>query len=166
MGPDQLGLLNTVAVLFGVPVPFLSGYVMDRFGRRAVIAPGFGLYAIAVAIMSLTAFFPLPVSFFLFTYVLVQAAAGTTGGTMQVLGSDLSPPQNRGRFFAIWRLFAQLASTAAPAAYAFLAEHAGYGIAFLYLSACAMFVVIAVVGVLGNTMHRADQTDRVAPGSS
>lgn len=159
MGPDQLGLLNTVAILFGIPVPFLTGYLMDRFGRRAVIAPGFGAYAIAVAIMSLTAFFPLPMSFFLFTYVLVQASAGTTGGTMQVLGSDLSPPNNRGRFFGIWRLIAQLGATAAPAAYAFLAEHAGYGVAFLYLSACAVVVVIAVAGVLGNTMKQADQTD-------
>ena len=160
MRPAELGLLNTIAIMFGIPVPFLTGYLMDRFGRRAVIAPGFASYAIAVAIMSLTAFFPLPMSFFLASYVLVQATAGTTGGTMQVLGTDLSPATNRGRFFAIWRMIAQAGALVSPAAYAYLAEHVSYGVGFLYLSACATVVVIGVTRVLGNTMARADQADR------
>ncbi|MGH8055812.1 MAG: MFS transporter, partial [Candidatus Entotheonellia bacterium] len=37
MGPERLGLLNTAAIVFGLPVPFLTGYLMDRFGRRSVI---------------------------------------------------------------------------------------------------------------------------------
>src|SRR5205823_12580070 len=110
MRPGELGLLNTIAIVFGIPVPFLTGYLMDRFGRRAVIAPGFASYGVALVIMSLTAFFPLPMSFFLASYVLVQATAGTTGGTMQVLGTDLAPATNKGRFFAIWRSLAQAGS--------------------------------------------------------
>jgi len=162
MQPNELGLLNTIAIMFGIPVPFLTGYLMDRFGRRAVIAPGFAAYAIAVALMSLTAFFPLPMSFFLATYVLVQATAGTTGGTMQVLGTDLSPRANRGRFFAIWRMIAQIGATISPAVYAFLAEKAGFGIAFVYLSLCAVGVVIGVGGVLGDTLAKAEQADKEA----
>jgi MFS family permease len=151
MGPGELGLLNTIAILFGIPVPFLTGYLMDKFGRRAVIAPGFAAYAIAVALMSLTAFFPLPTSYFLATYVLVQATAGTTGGTMQVLGTDLSPQENRGRFFGIWRTIAQLGATVAPAIYGLIAEHVGFGFAFLYLSLCAVGVVFGLSRVLGDT---------------
>jgi MFS family permease len=154
MTPGELGRLNTAAVAVGLPVPFLTGYFMDRFGRRAVIAPGFASYAAALAIMSLTAFFPLPVTFFLVTYVLVQATAGTTGGTMQVLGADLSPAVNRGRFFAIWRMIAQLAAAISPAAYAFIAEHVSYGVGFLYLSAWAVVVVLGVGWVLGDTRTR------------
>ncbi len=160
MRPGELGLLNTIAILFGIPVPFLTGYLMDRFGRRAVIAPGFVAYAAALVIMSLTAFFPLPMSFFLASYVLVQATAGTTGGTMQVLGTDLSPASNKGRFFAIWRMLAQAGALAAPAAYAYLAEHVSYGVGFLYLAGCATLVVIGVTRVLGNTMARADLAER------
>jgi MFS family permease len=151
MGPGELGLLNTIAIMFGIPVPFLTGYLMDKFGRRAVIAPGFAAYGIAVALMSLTAFYPLPMSYFLATYVLVQATAGTTGGTMQVLGTDLSPRENRGRFFAIWRTIAQLGATVAPAIYGWLAEHAGFGIAFVYLALCATVVVLGLSRVLGDT---------------
>jgi MFS family permease len=164
MRPGELGILNTIAIMFGIPVPFLTGYLMDRLGRRAVIAPGFVLYAVSLVIMSLTAFFPLPVSFFLATYVLVQAAAGTTGGTMMVLGTDLSPGTNKGRFFAVWRMLAQAGALAAPAAYAYLAEHVSYGVGFLYLAACSTIVVLGVTRVLGNTLARADAAER--PGAS
>src|SRR5207237_1318628 len=133
-----------------------TGYLMDRFGRRAVIAPGFAAYGIALVVMSLTAFFPLPMSFFLASYVLVQASAGPTGGTMQVLGTDLAPATNKGRFFATWRMLAQAAALVAPAAYAYIAEHVSYGVGFLYLAACAGLVVLGVTRVLGNTMKEAD----------
>ncbi len=154
MGPGELGLLNTIAILFGIPVPFLTGWLMDKFGRRAVIAPGFAAYGIAVALMSLTAFYPLPMSYFLATYVLVQATAGTTGGTMQVLGADLSPQENRGRFFAIWRTIANIGAAVSPAIYGLIAEHAGFGIAFLYLSLCAVGVVLGLSRVLGDTQAK------------
>jgi len=154
MGPGELGLLNTIAIAFGIPVPFLTGYLMDRFGRRAVIAPGFAAYAIAVALMSLTAFYPLPMSYFLATYVMVQAAAGTTGGTMQVLGTDLSPRENRGRFFAIWRTIAEIGATISPAIYGVIVEHAGFGVAFLYLSLCAIGVVFGLSRVLADTQAK------------
>jgi MFS family permease len=130
---------------------------MDRFGRRAVIAPGFASYAAALIVMSLGAFFPLPVGFFVVSYILVQATAGTTGGTMQVLGADLSPTVNRGRFFAIWRMIAQLAAALAPAGFAFVAEHVSYGVGFLYLSAWACVVVFAVGWVLGDTRQSSAQ---------
>jgi len=160
VGPAVLGLLNTAAIVVGIPVPFLIGYLLDRYGRRAVIAPGFVAYAVAVTIMSLTAFFPLPFTFFLASYVLVQATQGTTGGTMQVLGTDLSPPFGKGRFFAIWRLIAQVGGTVTPAIFTYLAEHVSYGVGFLYLAACAIVVAVGVAVVLGDTLARADRTDR------
>jgi MFS family permease len=159
LGPERLGLLNTAAIVCGLPVPFLTGYLMDRFGRRSVIVPGFTVYALAVILMALTAFFPLPVTFFLVTYVLVLATQGTTGGSLQVLGTDLAPPFARGRFFAIWRPIAQLGSTVTPAIFAFIAKHAGYGYGFLYLAGCALVVAVGVGTVLGDTLAQHDQKD-------
>jgi MFS family permease len=79
---------------------------------------------------------------------------------MQVLGTDLSPTSNKGRFFAIWRMLAQTGALAAPVAYAYIAEHVSYGVGFLYLAACSSVVVIGVTRVLGNTMARADEAER------
>jgi MFS family permease len=164
VGPAVLGMLNTAAIVVGIPVPFLTGYLMDRFGRRTVIAPGFLAYATAVTLMSLTAFFPVPFTYFLVTYVLVQATQGTTGGTMQVLGTDLSPPFGKGRFFAIWRSIAQVGGTITPAIYTLIAERISYGVGFLYLAGCAIVVAVGVAVVLGDTLKQADKSDRQAAG--
>jgi len=130
-----------------------------------VIVPGFTSYAIAAILMSLTAFFPLPFAFFLVTYVLVQATQGTTGGTMQVLGADLSPGVARGRFFAIWRSIAFGAGAVSPAVFAFVADYLGYGVGFVYLAGCALFTAFCVGRVLGDTMARADrgEPEQVSP---
>ena len=162
VGPQTLGLLNTASILFGIPVPFLTGWLMDKFGRRSVIVPGFSSYAFSVILMSMTAFMPetFPFTMFLVTYVLVQATQGTTGGTMQVLGTDLSPRFARGRFFAIWRTISQLGSTITPAIFAFMSERFGYGVGFVYLACCALVVASGVGLVLGNTLKSADQADR------
>jgi MFS family permease len=73
---------------------------------------------------------------------------------MQVLGTDLSPQENRGRFFAIWRTIAQLGATVSPAIYGLIAEHVGFGIAFLYLSLCAVGVVLGLSRVLRDTQAK------------
>ncbi len=156
VGPQLLGLLNTASVVFGLPVPFITGYLMDKFGRRSVIVPGWASYAVAVIVMSFTSFLSLPLTFFLGAYILVQMTQGTVGGTMQVLGTDLAPAFARGRFFAIWRLIAQLGATISPALFAFFAEWQGYGSGFIYLAVCALLVSVLAQTFLGNTMARAD----------
>lgn len=166
MGPDTLGLISTAAVLFGLPVPFLSGWLMDRFGRRWVIVPGFGSYGVALVLMALTAFLPVPMAFFVVTYVLVQATMGTTGGTIQVLGVDLAPAFARGRFFAIWRTIAQIGGTLSPALFAFIAETVGYGAGFLFLAGCAAVVAIGVGVALGDTLTRHDKAEAEAKAAA
>jgi MFS family permease len=144
----QLGLLNSVAALVGLPVPFIAGYLMDRYGRRSVIVPGFAFYGTSVALMALTGFFGLSFEAFALGYLLVQFSQGTIGGTMQVLGTDMAPAFARGRFFAIWRLIAQFGSTITPGVFALLAERVSYGVAFVYLAVCAYLVALLVGTVL------------------
>jgi MFS family permease len=162
VGPQTLGLISTAAVLFGLPVPFLSGWLMDKFGRRWVIVPGFSSYGISLVLMALTAFLPVPFSVFVITYVLVQATAGTTGGTIQVLGVDLAPSFARGRFFAIWRTLAQLGGTVSPGVFALIADKVSYGAGFLFLAASSAVVAIGVGVFLGDTLARHDRAEREA----
>ncbi len=165
MGPATLGVLSTVAIVFGIPVPFLSGYLMDKFGRRSVIVPGFSLFAIALVLMSFTSFASLPIEYFMVMYVVVQATQGVTGGTMQVLGADLSPTTGRGKFFGIWRMISQIGAAITPAIFAFIADTFGYGSGFIYLALCAGGVALGVGAVLGDTLARHDREDREKSGN-
>lgn len=156
LGPETLGLMATAAIVFGIPVPFITGWAMDKFGRKSVIVPGFASYGISVFLMALTAFFEMPFAAFVAIYVMVQATQGTTGGTMQVLGTDLSPAGARGRFFAIWRMISAFGGTVSPAVFAIIAERAGFGMGFIFLGMCAFMVSIGVAFVLGDTLKHAD----------
>jgi sugar phosphate permease len=81
---------------------------------------------------------------------------------MQVLGTDLSPTFGRGKFFAIWRTIAQFGATITPGIFAYISEHAGYGMGFLYLAACSIIVAVGVGVVLGDTLARHDRADAEA----
>jgi MFS family permease len=160
MDVQTLGVLSTIAIVFGVPVPFINGILMDKFGRRSVIVPSFSAFAIALVLMSFTSFASMPVEYFMVMYVLVQATQGMGGGTMQVLGGDLSPSSGRGKFFGIWRGISQIGAMITPAIFAFIADTMGYGSGFIYLALCAGGVALGVGVVLGDTLARHDREDR------
>ena len=151
VSPTTLGLMNTVSSVVGLPVPFVTGYLMDKFGRRSVIVPGFAFYGGSVLVMAFTAYGEFPFLIFAAAYVAVQFTIGSVGGTMQVLGTDMAPAVARGRFFAIWRLIAQLGSTVTPGIFALLSERINYGAGFVYLSLSAFVVATLVGAVLGDT---------------
>ena len=139
---------------------------MDKFGRRSVIVPGFAFYASSSVLMALSAFNHLPFELFALGFVLVQFSQGTVGGTMQVLGTDMAPSFARGRFFAIWRMVAQLAATITPAIFALLSEHLGYGTGFMYLAVCAYLVAFLVGWVLKDTRKVAEEREAAAKAAN
>ncbi len=137
-----LGLMNTASIIIGLPVPFLTGWIMDRFGRKAVAVPSFLAYGTALVLMAGSAFFPAGNGFlfFLLSYGLVQFTQGTTMGTGQILAADAAPPYGRGRYFAVWRLIGSAGSAASPGVFGLIAEHVSYSLAFLDLALSAFMV--------------------------
>ena len=47
LGPIQIGELATIAAIITLPIGFLAGWLMDRFGRKLTMVPGFAGVAIA-----------------------------------------------------------------------------------------------------------------------
>lgn len=162
LGPETLGVLNTVSALAGLPTPFITGWLMDRYSRKAVIIPSYALYGMSMVLAAMTAFLAAPLLPFALTYIFVQACLGTTSGTMQILGSDRAPAFARGRFFAVWRLVGQLASTVSPALFAVVAEVGSYGAAFLTLAAFSLVVPVLVAGPLRDNVAQAPSSARTA----
>lgn len=145
--PEVLGLMNSVAGMLSLPIPFVTGQIMDRRGRKSIIVPGFAFFAASLIAMAVTAFLGMPFEAFLAAFIVVSGTVSVTSGTMQVLGADLAPAFARGRFFSIWRLIAQAGMALSPALFGIVAGGLGYGAAFLSFSATA-FAVVLLVGMV------------------
>jgi MFS family permease len=142
--PQAIGLMATGVSAIHIPISLASGYVMDHFGRKATLVPGFSLLAGALILIAVFAWLELPVHFFLLAYFLVHAANGITGGNMQTLGSDIAPPNARGRFYGVSQTMSHAGSPFSTTAFALLAKAGGYWAAFVFLSltsAVAAFVI-------------------------
>ncbi len=145
VGPETIGFMAGAAGAIGIPITLLAGTVMDRYGRKASIIPGFTLITLALGIMVATAAFGWPFPVFVAIFLIVQGALTVTSGNLQVLGSDLAPAAARGRFFGVWQTVNQMGSVLSPSGFALLAETAGAPAGFAYL-ALASFLVVVLIG--------------------
>jgi MFS family permease len=138
VGIGELAWITTIAGVTAIPIVFSTGAIMDRFGRKKTVVPGFALLALTLAFISFTAYAGLPLETYVLGFVAMQAAQNITSGNMQVIGSDIAPAESRGTFFGVWRLIGEVGQVASPVAYAFFAESSGYGTAFAFLGVTAI----------------------------
>ena len=155
VAPDELGYIAAITGVTGVPMAFLMGHLMDRFGRRATIIPGQTLLGVTFGLMAITAFVHSPFPLFVVALALVQFAQSVTFGSMQTLGTDVAPPHARGQFLGVWRLMAEIGSLLSPSLFAVVAEVAGYGWAFLVPGVAGVLTAVLVATQVTETLRRA-----------
>jgi MFS family permease len=141
-----IGLIFGVAVVAGLPMQLIGGYVLDRVGRRGVLIlsicasialyEGFALsqdLALLVAVIVIEAVFGWPL------YLLASNA----------MVADLTPPQRRMEGYGITRTAVHCGALLGPVLGALLLRgDASYRLAFGVGGAiCAVFLVMAVVAV-------------------
>jgi len=107
---DQIGFIVSLSVAVDFSLFFVSGWLMDKYGRKFAIVPCFGIQALGMAIVPLTASF----GGLLFAAILIGFGNGLGSGTMMTLGADLSPDDSRGEFLGVWRLIGDLGATSGP----------------------------------------------------
>jgi MFS family permease len=144
VGPATLGLMGTANSLITLPIGFATGWIMDRFGRKMTLVPGFSGVFVTAIFIGMMAAVDAPFYLFLVAYFLLHASQAVTSGNMQVLGSDLAPERARGRFFAVWRMFGEGGSAISPIIFAWIAVAASYAAAFTFVGISALTVALII----------------------
>ena len=139
LGAQGLGALATTGSIVGIPITLWCGYLMDRYGRKTTMVPGFFLMALGWFFLAASAQWHWSLTLFVAGYLWIHGGHAVTSGSMQVLGTDMAPALARGRFFGFWRMVGEIGSLISPALFGFVAEHAGYG------SAIAMTGLFALI---------------------
>lgn len=107
---DQASLIIGVAGALDFAMFYLSGQIMDRFGRAFAAVPtliGLGLTHLIVGIATDS-------TTFLLLALLMSVANGLGSGVIMVLGADLAPKDKRNEFLASYRLLVDFGDAAAP----------------------------------------------------
>lgn len=159
IGPQTLGLLAAVSGALGLPLTWASGRLMDRFGRRATLVPGFSLLTVALGALTTGAVVHWPFEGYVAAFLFTKMTMSSTSGSMQVVSSDFAPERGRGTFFGVWQLVGQIGLLISPALFAVMSQSVGYGAAFATLG--AMSAATAVI--LWRQIKRLAQTPRPRP---
>lgn len=149
-----IGILATAASAMSLPIGFLAGWLLDRFGRKATMVPGFTGVTVAMLLLAATAFFQMSLVWYVITFLAGVAAQSLTGGSIQTIGADVAPSQARGMFLGLWRFTGQVGQTISPILFALLAEQTGYGSSFVFVAVAAGVTALLLVTVIPETRAR------------
>jgi MFS family permease len=152
-GAQVLGGLATVGTIIGIPITFAAGYLMDRFGRKVTMVPGFMLITLGIFYLAASAAMGWGIATFIAGFLWIQATGSITAGSMQVLGADMAPAAGRGRFFGFWRLINQGGALISPAAFAWIAERQGYSTGFIIFGFSALATTLLLAFTVTETVN-------------
>lgn len=151
LGPKQIGYLATAGAVLSWPIGFISGWMMDRFGRKRTMVPGFVGVAIAMTALAASAFLQLSLAWYVALFLFGVALQAMTGGSIQTVGADVAPPEARGTFLGIWRFTGQGGNALSPIIFALLADQVNYGTSFLFTAASAAVVAFLLIRYVPET---------------
>ncbi|HXQ51425.1 MAG TPA: MFS transporter [Stellaceae bacterium] len=151
LGPREIGYLATGAACLSLPIGFTGGWMMDRFGRKRTMVPGFVGVTFAMAALAASAFLHLSLAWYVVLFLLGVALQALTGGSIQTVGADVAPPEARGTFLGLWRFTGQGGNALSPIMFALLADGVNYGSAFLFIAVSAATVAFLLIRFVPET---------------
>ena len=119
---------------------YVSGQIMDRFGRLWSAIPGLIGLATGHLVLALTHDLPDADLWFTVVAVLFGVANGITSGVILTLGADLAPKANPAPFLGAYRTIADAGAAAAPLVVAAVTS---------IVSIAAASATMGVVGLIG-----------------
>lgn len=124
---------------------FVSGLVMDRFGRLWAVVPSLILMGAGFATLAATHDGGAALAGLLVGAGLLAVANGMSSGILMTLGADLADRMNPAPFLGAWRLTTNAGAAVAPLGIAALIQAASIVTAgFALVATCAVGVVVLV----------------------
>jgi MFS family permease len=151
LGPIEIGYLATGASILSLPIGFIAGWMMDRFGRKRTMVPGFTGVAVAMVALAVSAFIPLGLGWYVVLFYLSVVMQSLTGGSIQTVGADVAPPEARGRFLGLWRFTGQSGMTLSPIIFVLISEYLGYSTSFFFTALSAAAVAALLIRYVPET---------------
>lgn len=141
--PEQAALVIGVSAAVDFALFYVSGQVMDRFGRLWSAIPGITGLAIGHLVLAFTHDVPAAVAWFTGVALLFGVANGLSSGVILTLGADLAPKANPAPFLGAYRTIGDAGQAVAPLVVA--------GVTSL-VSIMAAAATMGVVGLIGAAM--------------
>jgi MFS family permease len=144
LGPGQIGVaLGTISII-GLTLAYPSGALVDRFGRKLVIAPSTFLTGIALILF---AFVP-NWEWFLGAAVVWATSSGISGAAQGAYAADVSPVGRTASALGTYRMVGEAGYVAGPLLLGFLSDVGSARLAYfvaaiLVVSAGIAFAVLA-----------------------
>jgi MFS family permease len=114
MAPEAAALVIGVSAAIDFALFYISGQVMDRFGRLWSAIPGLIGLGTGHLVLAFTHDLPGNEIWFTAVAVLFGVANGLTSGVILTLGADLAPKANPAPFLGAFRTIADAGGAAAP----------------------------------------------------
>jgi len=131
-----IGLIYALSAAVDMSLFYPVGIVMDRWGRKWAGIPSILVFVLGLILLPFSdGFYTL-----LGAGLILGLANGLSVGLVQLIGMDLSPPEQRGQFLGVWRLISDVGWVGGPLL-------AGVLVDVLSLSAASFFV--AGIGFVG-----------------
>ncbi|MGX5697626.1 MFS transporter [Agromyces soli] len=114
MPPEAAAIVIGVSATIDFCLFYVSGQVMDRFGRLWSAIPGLVGLSVGHLILAFTHDAPGNEAWFTFVALLFGVANGLSSGVLMTLGSDLAPKGHPSAFLAAYRTIADTGQAVAP----------------------------------------------------
>lgn len=114
IGDSATALIIGVAGAVDFALFYLSGQIMDRFGRLASALPSMIGLGVGHLVLAATPDLPANVEWFIASAMWMSVANGIGSGILMTLGADLADKRNPAPFLGAWRFTGDLGGAGAP----------------------------------------------------
>lgn len=137
MDAEAIALVVGVSGAVDFALFYVSGQVMDRFGRLWATLPACLLMGAGFVALALTHDLPGARTWFLVLGLVLGLGNGLSSGSLMTLGADLAPRADPAPFLGAWRTLTSAGGAAAPA------------MVSAVTAAASISVAVGLVGVVG-----------------